>query len=239
MCRDDPLRQIPRPYGKVPAPRPACWLSHDDAFGRLIGACRDGTELGLRDEALIRLGLAGLRAAEFIHLRVWDLCLHGAEPRISWIGKRRQARRVVPGPALIATLDGLIGRREQLLGRPIREDVPVLCFGKSGPRSGELAPGGAVAQTVWVQRIVAKRADLAGLGHVAPHDLRRTAAGLLHRSTGPDGSHHLDVVDIQKVLGHSDPATTMRSYLDPLDTGVPAGRRRHSIDGHLPGSGLR
>jgi integrase len=55
---------------------------------------------------------------------------------------------------------------------------------------------------------------------VAPHDLRRTAAGLLHRSTAADGSHHFDLLDIQKVLGHSDPATTMRSYLDPLDTGV-------------------
>jgi len=55
---------------------------------------------------------------------------------------------------------------------------------------------------------------------VAPHDLRRTAAGLLHRSIGADGSHHFDLLDIQKVLGHSDPATTMRSYLDPLDTGV-------------------
>ena len=40
------------------------------------------------------------------------------------------------------------------------------------------------------------------------------------RSVGEDGSHHFDLLDIQKVLGHSDPATTMRSYLDPLDTGV-------------------
>jgi integrase len=89
-----------------------------------------------------------------------------------------------------------------------------------GPRSGELAAARGIAQTVSVQQIVMKRARLAGLGHVAPHDLRRTAAGLLHRSVGRDGSHHFDLLDIQKVLGHSDPATTMRSYLDPLDTGV-------------------
>jgi integrase len=71
-----------------------------------------------------------------------------------------------------------------------------------------------------VRQIVARRDQRAGLGHVAPHDLRRTAAGFLRRSVGPDRSHHFDLLDIQKVLGHSDPATTMRSYLDPLDTGV-------------------
>ena len=86
-----------------------------------------------------------------------------------------------------------------------------------------------MAQTVSVENIVAKRAEMAGLGHVAPHDLRRTAAGLLHRSTGQDGSHHFDLLDIQKVLGHSDPATTMRSYLDPLDTAV-LGRAASVLD---------
>lgn len=29
-----------------------------------------------------------------------------------------------------------------------------------------------------------------------------------------------DLLDIQKVLHHADPATTMRSYLDPMDTDV-------------------
>jgi len=60
----------------------------------------------------------------------------------------------------------------------------------------------------------------ADLGHLSPHDLRRTAAGILHRTTADNGAHHFDLLDIQKVLGHADPATTMRSYLDPMDTGV-------------------
>jgi integrase len=55
---------------------------------------------------------------------------------------------------------------------------------------------------------------------MSPHDLRRTAAGILHRSTSEDGAHYFDLLDIQKVLGHANPATTMRSYIDPLDTGV-------------------
>jgi integrase len=220
MSRDNPLRQIPRLYGKVHGVRPARWLSRDEAFEGLIGACRDGTDLGLRDEALIRLGLAGMRAAEIIHLCIGDLRLHDAEPRIEWIGKKRRSRVIVPGPSLVTTLDSLIDRRQQLLCRPLDANEPVICCGKSGAGSGQLVADRAIAQTVSVQQIVARRAQMAGLGHVAPHDLRRTAAGLLHRSVGPDGSHHFDLLDIQKVLGHSDPATTMRSYLDPLDTGV-------------------
>ena len=68
--------------------------------------------------------------------------------------------------------------------------------------------------------IVNQRGKAAGLGHIAPHDLRRTAAGILHRATTDEGAHHFDLLDIQRVLGHSDPATTMKSYLEPMDTGV-------------------
>jgi integrase len=35
-----------------------------------------------------------------------------------------------------------------------------------------------------------------------------------------DGAHTFDLLDIQRVLGHADPATTMRSYLEPMDSGV-------------------
>jgi integrase len=61
---------------------------------------------------------------------------------------------------------------------------------------------------------------LAGLGHVAPHDLRRTAASILHNARDDSGSHLFDLLDIQQVLGHTDPATTTRNYLEPLSTDV-------------------
>jgi integrase len=53
-----------------------------------------------------------------------------------------------------------------------------------------------------------------------PHDLRRSAAGILHRDRGPDGAHRSDLLDVQKVLHHADPVTTMKCYLDPMDTEV-------------------
>lgn len=71
-----------------------------------------------------------------------------------------------------------------------------------------------------VAKLVRLRAEEAGLGHMSPHDLRRAAAGILHRAVSEDGAHYFDLLDIQKVLGHANPAMTMRSYIDPLDTGV-------------------
>jgi integrase len=220
MGRDNPLRQIPKLYGKLQGKNPARWLTHDEAFNRLVRACQDETDLGLRDEALLRLGLAGMRAAEIIHLTAGDLRLDQQPPLIVWIGKKRQPRQVVPGPSLVTALLRLRTATEAAVGHPAIPTDPVLSRGKPGAGAGQVSWGSPILRTCSVQRIVTQRADQAGLGHVSPHDLRRTAAGILHRTTAQDGGHRFDLLDIQKVLGHKDPATTMRSYLDPLDNGV-------------------
>jgi len=56
---------------------------------------------------------------------------------------------------------------------------------------------------------------------MSPHNLRRSAAAILHRAKDATGAHYFDVLDIQLVLGYKDPATTMRSHLEPLNTEVP------------------
>lgn len=38
--RDNPLRRVPRLYGKVQAKHAARWLTHDEAFGDLLITCR-------------------------------------------------------------------------------------------------------------------------------------------------------------------------------------------------------
>jgi integrase len=68
--------------------------------------------------------------------------------------------------------------------------------------------------------LLADRSERAGLGHVAPHDLRRTTASILHNDRTADGGHRYDLLDIQKVMDHASPDTTQRSYLDRLDTAV-------------------
>jgi len=220
MSRDNPLRRVPRLYGKVQGKYPARWLTHEEAFGTLLDSCHDGTAIGTRDELLLRLGLAGLRAAEIIHLRVRDLHLDDNPPTIAWIGKASRARRIVPGTQLLELLRRYFDEYADHIGRPLRPTDPVICREKPGGGAGQLSWGNPLAQICSVQRIVRLRADAANLGHLSPHDLRRSAAGILHHATDEHGAHHFDLLDIQKVLDHADPATTMRSYLDPMDTTV-------------------
>ena len=94
---DSPLRSYPRTYGKVQARNPGRWLDHDEAYGRLVGACQDGTTLGLRDEIAIRLGLAGMRLAEIASLRLDNL---RQVPTITWTGKGHKPRQATAGKGL-------------------------------------------------------------------------------------------------------------------------------------------
>jgi integrase/recombinase XerC len=213
--RDSALRVYRRTYGKVQARNPGRWLTYAEAFVQLVGACQDSTVLGLRDEVVIRLGLTGLRVTEIAGLSV-DNLRHA--PTLTWTGKGHTPRQATLGTALMNALD----RYLDAYPNP-SPDAPLVCCQVQGATRR-----GGPPRIDWHHRIgtravydiVTSRARLASLGHVAPHDLRRSAAGILHTATGDDGAHHFDLLDIQRVLGHSDPATTMRSYLAPMETGV-------------------
>jgi integrase len=216
---DSPLKTYHRTYGKVQAQNPGRWLTHDEAYGRLIGACQDGTTIGLRDELVIRLGLMGMRLAEIRNLTLSNL---RQLPTITWTGKGRKPRQATAGTSLVQALTTYLKTYAENVPE-MSPDLPLIV-----PQTCGAQRHGGPARLNWghpisdrrVFYIVNDRGNLANLGHVAPHDLRRTAAGILHRATDEHGAHHFDLLDIQKVLGHSDPATTMRSYLDPMDTDV-------------------
>jgi integrase len=226
--RDNPLtRSYPRLYGKRQGKFPARWLSHDEAFERLVGTCAAATDVDLRDELVLRLGLAGLRVAEIIGLRVRNLDRDANTLR--WIGKANRPRLVMLGAQLASRLADYLDRYRAAVRRPLRPDDALICREKPGRGRGALAWAHPIAQTCSLRRIVALRADAAGLGHLSPHDLRRTAAGILHHATDEHGAHQFDLLDIQRVLDHADPATTMRSYLEPIDTATKE-RAAHFLD---------
>lgn len=217
LARHSPLRRYQRVYGKKQAKHPGRWLTREEAFGTLIASTQNGTDEGLRDEIVLRLGLLGMRDAEIASLR-WSN-LEGL-PAIAWTGKGHTARTATAGPTFTAALHEYRRRYVAALDRPLTAIDPVVCRARPGPRAqadGRLTWGRPLSS---VFGIINRAGKAAGLGHIAPHDLRRTAAGILHNDTTPDGAHNFDLLDIQKVLGHADPATTMRSYLDPMDTGV-------------------
>ncbi|MDA8046354.1 MAG: site-specific integrase [Actinomycetota bacterium] len=184
----------------------------------MLGVC-DSSDVGRRDELVLRLGLAGMRVAEIIRLRVGDLHF-GHEPTIEWIGKKNRARKVSIGPGMSALLTDYLARYQNGVGRQVLADDFLVCRQKTGGGVGLISWGRPFKTTAGIAKLVQLRANEAGLGHMSPHDLRRTAAGILHRAVSDDGAHYFDLLDVQKVLGHANPATTMRSYIDPLDTGV-------------------
>jgi len=216
-------KQFPKTYGKAQAPNPARWLTRNEASS-LIGDCQDGTPMGLRDEIVLRLALAGMRSAEIRSLTISNLILTQTPPEIRWIGKGRRSRQIVPGQQLVDAIHRHLSTWTDETGnQPLPTDhlIPPRRPGGTTKtrRPTRLAWGAPICKTL-VYDLITKHAHQAGLGHVAPHDLRRSAAGILHHTKTDDGGHVFDLLDIQKVLGHADPATTQRSYLDPLDTDV-------------------
>lgn len=224
-------RQYPTTYGKVQDTNPARFLSYEEAFVRLVGICQDGTDTGLRDELIIRFGLSGMRRAEIGNLTVGHMA---TLPTITWLGKGRKSRQLVAGAQLQDATTRWLDLRRQ---HGCSEDPEARLFQRRKSSRADLrktpnpidwtAPHGIHLQTV--HDVVTARARQAGLGHVAPHDLRRSAASILHHSTTADGAHRFDLLDIQRVLGHADPATTMRSYLEPMDVDT-TDRASHILD---------
>lgn len=217
LARHSPLRRYQKVYGKRQGKHPGRWLTYTEAYEQLIPAVQDDTETGQRDELVIRLGLLGMRQGEIAAL-TWKGLLD--LPRILWTGKGHTPRQATAGPTLVDLIGRYRSRYEKNVGA-LQPHWPVVCSAKSGPtRNRPLRWTVPIGPHSGIFRIVNAAGNRAGLGHVAPHDLRRSGAGILHRSTDHDGAHYFDLLDIQRVLGHADPATTMRSYLDPMDTEV-------------------
>lgn len=216
---DSPLRIYRTTYGRAQAKNPGRWLTYDEAYGRLIGACQDGTETGLRDEGVIRFGLLAMRAVEIARLPVsaWS---DGDNPFIRWTGKGRKPRTAEPGDRTTRFVRAWLTAYEAAIGQALTPNLPLFCRSARGSKARRIEWGQPLGGRDAVYRIVRQRAALAGLGHVATHDLKRTNAGILHRAVTPEGAHFFDLRDIQKVHGHSDPGTTVRSYIEPMDTDV-------------------
>lgn len=221
-------KSYPTIYGKRQHQNPARFLTYEEAYGHLIDACRDGTWHGSRDQLAIRLGLLGLRVHEIRQLSWGDLLPSG---RLEWIGKGNKPRTASPGPVLLELLDRWRRQYQRQLHRPLRPTDPIICGCAPGNPATPNAVrwGQRITQNGTIRSLVVKRAEMAGLGHVATHDLRRTAASILHAAKTADGGHLYDLLDIQQVLDHSDPATTMRSYLAPMNTAT-KDRAGHTLD---------
>lgn len=128
-----------RMYSKVQAANPGRWLSYDEAYGRLLGACRDGSIVGTRDEVVMRLGLPGMRVAEIAALEVASL---GQLPTM-WCTRRTYPR--------LTTSESVVRPWSPVEAPevPHRHGVPHGCAaGSTGPRLGVCAVGGSQVPAV-------------------------------------------------------------------------------------------
>jgi len=146
----------------------------------------------LRDRAIVAVGLlAGLRRAELAALEWRDIDFDSGVINVRH-GKGDKQR----DPAVFsgAALDALKAwQLEQPRGYK---------FAFVGLRRGGTFTGDKPMDTSAIWRVVTAAAEAAGIGHLAPHDLRRTLATEL-LATG------MSIPDVQAQLGHENAATTL------------------------------
>jgi site-specific recombinase XerC len=152
-----PMARLSEPKG---TDRPPPVLD-DDQLGKLLKAC-DGKRLeDRRDTAIIRLFCepGSPRVSEMAGIMVDDLDLRRDQVRVT--GKGDKVRDIPFGAKTGVALDRYLRLRK----RHRMAGLPNLWLGKAG------------VFTKWgVTQMLARRAEVAGIGHVHPHQLRHTAA---------------------------------------------------------------
>lgn len=164
------------------------YVSAADRDALLELTARDGSVAGVRDAAILALGFfGGLRRAEMVELRIEDVDLERDQVHVLGKGGRRRVVFLGPGLPLMARwLDVRGGTGDQR----------VLC----SLRHGRMERRKGCSEGM-VYQMVNRRATHAGMEDLHPHDLRRACATHLLEAG-------VDVLEVQRYLGHSRPDTT-------------------------------
>jgi integrase len=185
--------------------RPGRWLSLDQVRLLMAAAPEIANSPGqrLRNEVVITtLCTMALRREELSVAKWGDLSLQNNRVVLRVHGKGRKVAVIdVPRPVLRA-----LDRWRRLVAPGELHPPPHTPLIRRIWKGGRVARGGLSPDGVWF--IVDQAAAYAGLGHVAPHDLRRSVAGALYQAGTP-------VDKISRLLRHSSIAITER-YLGRL-----------------------
>lgn len=201
LLAGDLAKGISRAKGmKQAGQRSGNWLLSHQA-NELLRAPDSETLRGLRDRAILAVLLScGLRRAELIRLRTEDLVQReGRWVFIDLVGKGNRTRTITVPANVKVSIDrwtNAAGVSEGYLFRPINK--------------GDAVSGTSIKDEKVIWNIVDRYAKLAGLGPLAPHDLRRTCAKLCRKGGG-------NVEQIAFLLGHSSIQTTERYLGSTLD----------------------
>ena len=141
-----------------------------------------------RDAAMLALLCIGLRRAEVSGLKVTDYDRAAGTLIVRGKGNKE---RLVP-----LTSEGARAAVEDWLS--LRGDQPADPLLLQVNKSGRIVPSGVTPQSIYAA--LTKRAEQAGI-QLSPHDLR-------HTFIGETLSAGIDVVTVQRLVGHSSPSTT-------------------------------
>lgn len=198
------LARVRPPHAET-GQRPGQWLSPQQIRELMIAAEEIATSENqrLRNRVVLRmLCTMALRREELAEARWNDLSLQNDRVVLRVHGKGRKVADVdVPRPVLRA-----IDRWRKIVapGEPHPPAYTPLI--RRIWKGGRIAKNGLSPDGIW--HIINQAAGYAGLGHVAPHDLRRSVAGALHQAGVP-------VEMISRLLRHSNVIITER-YLNRL-----------------------
>jgi integrase len=166
-----------------------------DEVRALRAAVDTNARKGARDLAMLDVMLfAGLRCDEVCRLRPLNFTLDNGRRWIILRGKGQKTRRIKIHDTLHATLSEWMNK----LGAAWNDDRPLFVSVLKGDRVNSHR-----IDTNDAARVVEELAERAQLGHITPHDLRRTAA----RNAYDNGA---GLIQVQLMLGHADPKTTAR-----------------------------
>lgn len=184
--------------------RPGRWLGTDEINRLVVAGQRVGNNRNqkLRNRLVLCLMCTlALRREELAGLRLGDFSVQNGRPVLRVRGKgNSDAALDVPASALEALQDW----HHALAGQgPVDADAPLL---RRLWKGGRISDDGLSTEGIW--HVVDLASRQAGLGHVAPHDLRRSVAGALQ-----EAGVTVDV--ISGLLRHGNVAVTER-YLSRL-----------------------
>lgn len=158
----------------------------------LLAAPDTGTDLGLRDRAMLELMYAsGLRVSELVGLKTLEVSLNEGVVRV--IGKGDKQRLVPMGEEACGWIQRyLASARPALLGGRALDALFITARRDH--------PGGMTRQMFW--HLIKRHASVAGIRvPLSPHTLRHAFATHLI-------NHGADLRVVQLLLGHSDISTT-------------------------------
>jgi integrase len=181
------------------------WLSPDQLHelmraGRAIATTEN--QLLRNQTLLLMLCTMALRREEIASARWNDLSLQNNRAVLRVHGKGRKVASIDMPRSVVAALERwriAVSADDQ---RPLSETPLLRRIWKGGRISKEALS----ADGVWL--VVAEAAQYANIGHVAPHDLRRSVAGALQQAGAP-------IEKISRLLRHNNVAITER-YLSKL-----------------------